>query len=399
MDENIKYFTITALNKAIKNMFEREPALNKIYLKGEISNFKHHSRGHFYFTLKDDTSRLAAVMFQSFASKINFEPEDGMKVLVCGRVSVYEATGSYQIYVEQMEQDGQGNLFLELEKLKKKLSQEGLFDQEHKRPIPRFPKRIGIVTAPTGAAIRDVLSTIKRRYPLCETILFPALVQGEGAKESIVKQLTTAQDFELDLIICGRGGGSIEDLWAFNEEIVARAIYNSKIPIISAVGHEIDWTIADFVADLRAPTPTGAAEMAVPNLVDLNTLINQYKIRSNEVIKKEIKLYTNRLNDLKNNYVLKNPMALYEVKEQKLDHHIDTLNKFIKTYLNNRNHSYELLINKLELLNPLGILKKGYSIVTKDDKTIKTAKDLKQNDEINVRFSEGTIKATVKEID
>ncbi len=399
MDENIKYFTITALNKAIKNMFEREPALNKIYLKGEISNFKHHSRGHFYFTLKDDTSRLAAVMFQSFASKINFEPEDGMKVLVCGRVSVYEATGSYQIYVEQMEQDGQGNLFLELEKLKKKLSQEGLFDQEHKRPIPRFPKRIGIVTAPTGAAIRDILSTIKRRYPLCETILFPALVQGEGAKESIVKQLTTAQDFELDLIICGRGGGSIEDLWAFNEEIVARAIYNSKIPIISAVGHEIDWTIADFVADLRAPTPTGAAEMAVPNLVDLNTLINQYKIRSNEVIKKEIKLYTNRLNDLKNNYVLKNPMALYEVKEQKLDHHIDTLNKFIKTYLNNRNHSYELLINKLELLNPLGILKKGYSIVTKDDKTIKTAKDLKQNDEINVRFSEGTIKATVKEID
>ena len=398
MDENIKYFTITALNKAIKNMFEREPALNKIYLKGEISNFKHHSRGHFYFTLKDDTSRLAAVMFQSFASKINFEPEDGMKVLVCGRVSVYEATGSYQIYVEQMEQDGQGNLFLELEKLKKKLSQEGLFDQEHKRPIPRFPKRIGIVTAPTGAAIRDILSTIKRRYPLCETILFPALVQGEGAKESIVKQLTTAQDFELDLIICGRGGGSIEDLWAFNEEIVARAIYNSKIPIISAVGHEIDWTIADFVADLRAPTPTGAAEMAVPNLVDLNTLINQYKIRSNEVIKKEIKLYTNRLNDLKNNYVLKNPMALYEVKEQKLDHHIDTLNKFIKTYLNNRNHSYELLINKLELLNPLGILKKGYSIVTKDDKTIKTAKDLKQNDEINVRFSEGTIKATVKEI-
>lgn len=399
MDENIKYFTITALNKAIKNMFEREPALNKIYLKGEISNFKHHSRGHFYFTLKDDTSRLAAVMFQSFASKINFEPEDGMKVLVCGRVSVYEATGSYQIYVEQMEQDGQGNLFLELEKLKKKLSQEGLFDQEHKRPIPRFPKRIGIVTAPTGAAIRDILSTIKRRYPLCETLLFPALVQGEGAKESIVKQLTTAQDFELDLIICGRGGGSIEDLWAFNEEIVARAIYNSKIPIISAVGHEIDWTIADFVADLRAPTPTGAAEMAVPNLVDLNTLINQYKIRSNEVIKKEIKLYTNRLNDLKNNYVLKNPMALYEVKEQKLDHHIDTLNKFIKTYLNNRNHSYELLINKLELLNPLGILKKGYSIVTKDDKTIKTAKDLKQNDEINVRFSEGTIKATVKEID
>ena len=281
---DIKYYSITALNKAIKNMFDSKPELNRVYIKGEISNFKHHTRGHFYFTLKDENSRIAAVMFASYASNINFEPEDGMKVLVSGRVTVYEATGGYQIYVDDMQLDGLGNLYLEYEKLKKKLETEGLFDVSYKKPIPKYPKRIGIITAPTGAAIRDILSTIKRRYPICETILFPALVQGTGAKESIVEQITRAQDFDLDVIICGRGGGSIEDLWAFNEEIVARAIFASKIPIISAVGHEIDFTIADFVADLRAPTPTGAAEMAVPNLVDLRTLIEQYKIRSNENI-------------------------------------------------------------------------------------------------------------------
>ena len=317
--DDIKYYSITALNRAIKNMFDSKPELNKVYIKGEISNFKHHSRGHLYFTLKDENSRIAAVMFASNASTIKFEPEDGMKVLVCGRVTVYEATGGYQIYVEQMDLDGIGNLYLEYEKLKKKLQEQGLFNPEHKRPIPRFPKRIGIITAPTGAAIRDILSTIKRRYPICETILFPALVQGQGAKESIVEQLNRAQDFDLDVIICGRGGGSIEDLWAFNEEIVAYAIYNSKIPVISAVGHEVDFTIADFVADLRAPTPTGAAEMAVPNLVDLKTLINQYTIRLNENIKGIINLCTKKLDSLKSTYVLKNPLALYEAKEQKLD--------------------------------------------------------------------------------
>jgi len=282
---DIKYYSITALNRAIKNMFDSKPELNKVYIKGEISNFKHHTRGHFYFTLKDETSRIAAVMFASSASKMHFEPEDGMKVLVSGRVSVYEANGGYQIYVEEMELDGIGNLYLEYEKLKIMLEQQCLFNIEHKKTIPRFPKKIGIITAPTGAAIKDILSTIKRRFPICETILFPALVQGNGAKESIVEQLTRAQEFNLDVIICGRGGGSIEDLWAFNEECVARAIYNSRIPVISAVGHEIDFTIADFVADLRAPTPTGAAEMAVPNLVDLKTLVSQYIIRLNENIK------------------------------------------------------------------------------------------------------------------
>ena len=441
---DIKYYSITALNRAIKNMFDSKPELNRVYIKGEISNFKRHSRGHLYFTLKDENSRIAAVMFATSAGTLKFEPEDGMKVLVCGRVTVYETTGGYQIYVEQMDLDGIGNLYLEYEKLKKKLEEQGLFSIEHKRAIPKFPKKIGIITAPTGAAIRDILSTIKRRYPICETILFPALVQGVGAKESIVKQLEVAQDYDLDVIICGRGGGSIEDLWAFNEEIVARAIYNSKIPVISAVGHEIDFTIADFVADLRAPTPTGAAEMAVPNLVDLKTLIEQYKIRLNESVKNTIGINVKKLNSLKDSYVLKNPMDLYEVKEQKLDAYMDMLNKNIirmlkeytlklkaikennilknplqvydvkkekinnyvmilkKNIVNNissKNHSYEILINKLNLLNPLNILSKGYSLVTIEGQVISSKEQIKVNDKIDIRLSKGKIKAKVEEIE
>ena len=441
---DIKYYSITALNRAIKNMFDSKPELNRVYIKGEISNFKHHTRGHLYFTLKDENSRIAAVMFAGPATKLKFEPEDGMKVLVAGRVTVYEQTGGYQIYVEQMDLDGIGNLYLEYEKLKKQLEQEGLFSIEHKRPIPKYPKRIGIITAPTGAAIRDILSTIKRRYPICETILFPALVQGTGAKESIVEQLNRAQDFDLDVIICGRGGGSIEDLWAFNEEIVARAIYNSKIPVISAVGHEIDFTIADFVADLRAPTPTGAAEMAVPNLVDLKTLIEQYKIRMNENIKGIINYNTKRLDSIRESYILKNPLALYEVKEQKLDTYIDRLNGYMSTMLNDyknrldnikssyvlknplatyevkrerinnlesilnkiiisqidvNKHKYEVMINKLELLNPLNILSKGYSLVTVDGMVVKDTNELKIEDTINIRMHKGNVKAIVKEID
>lgn len=444
MNSDIKYYSISALNKAIKNMFDNKPELNRVYIKGEISNFKHHTRGHLYFTLKDENSRIAAVMFATSASKMNFEPEDGMKVLVSGRVTVYEATGGYQIYVDQMDLDGMGNLYLEYEKLKKKLQEEGLFDEFRKRPIPRFPKKIGIITAPTGAAIRDILSTIKRRYPICETILFPALVQGVGAKESIVEQLNRAQDFDLDVIICGRGGGSIEDLWAFNEEIVARAIYNSKIPVISAVGHEIDFTIADFVADLRAPTPTGAAEMAVPNLVDIITLINQYMIRLNENIKGIINFNSKRIEQLKNSYVLKNPLMLYEVKEQRLDSYIERVNNYITSLINeckvkldnlkssyvlknplstyevkeqklknyievlnkivinkidSSKHNYELMINKLELLNPLNILSKGYSLVTIDGNVVKSKNELKVNDSINIRMHEGNIKAVVKEIE
>ena len=415
---DIKYVTISDLNRYIKAKFDMDTHLNHVYLKGEISNFKHHTRGHFYFTLKDENSRIAAVMFASSAKNVAFEPEDGMKVLVSGRIALYEATGSYQIYVETMELDGIGNLYLEFERLKKELAKEGLFDREHKKALPKFPKKIGIITAPTGAAIRDILSTIKRRYPICETILFPALVQGTGAKESVVKQLNKAQEYDLDVIICGRGGGSIEDLWAFNEEIVARAIYNSKIPVISAVGHEIDFTIADYVADLRAPTPTGAAEMAVPNLVDLKSLIDQYKIRGNEAVTNIIKKNRIKLESLQNSFVLKNPLSLYEIKEQKLDSYIDYLNQYMTNKLNHaklmyekvinnkilispqsmfdkKKHQYELLLKTIEVLNPMKLLSSGYSIVKSNGKVIKNSHDVNLEDVVDIELSEGKLKCSV----
>ena len=414
-----RYITVTTLNKYLKNKFDTDPNIQTLFLKGEISNFKGHTRGHLYFTLKDEGSRINAVMFSSSASKLNFVPKDGMKVLVVGRVSVYEPNGGYQIYINQMQEDGVGNLYLKFEELKKKLSTEGLFDPMYKKEIPKFPTRIGIVTAPTGAAIRDILSTIKRRFPSVETILFPALVQGELAANDIVEQIRKADDYNLDVLIVGRGGGSIEDLWSFNEEIVARAIFAARTPIISAVGHEIDFTISDFVADLRAPTPTGAAEMAVPNIVDVRNFLNQLDIRLNKDIKNLIDINTKKLDTFKKNYVLTNPLATFEIKEQKLDNMFNDLNNKINHILDIRakkldniktnyalnnpdtliyqfNNSYELLLNKLNLLNPLSILSKGYSVVSKDNKAIKDIKDVKIKDKINIKLYKGTIDAIVE---
>ena len=417
-----RFITVGTLNRYLKNKFDTDPNIQSVNLKGEISNFKGHTRGHLYFTLKDEESRINAVMFSFNASKLKFVPEDGMKVLVTGKVSVYPPTGQYQIYVEEMTSDGLGNLYLMFEALKKELSEKGYFDDAHKQKIPVYPKKIGIVTAPTGAAIKDILSTIKRRYPICETILFPCLVQGELAKDDIVRQINKAQEYDLDVLIVGRGGGSYEDLWAFNERIVADAIFNSRIPIISAVGHEIDFTIADFVADLRAPTPTGAAEMAVPNMSDLINLINQYKVRATNNINNKIDYYNNVLDRLSKSYVLTNPLNVYEIKEQKLSDLIDRLNNYInnkieinKTKFNhlkdsyilsnpeelfkNKYNNYNLIINKLELLNPLNILSKGYSVVSSNDKIIKRSKDVNIGDKIIVRLSEGIIDASVERID
>lgn len=394
MDE--KYISISELNNYIKAKIDGDEGLRHVFLRGEISNFKRHTRGHLYFTLKDETSRLSAVMFASSTYSLAFAPEDGMKVLVEGRISVYEANGAYQIYVEKMEQDGIGNLYIAYEKLKKKLQEEGLFDEIYKKPIPRFPKKIGIITASTGAAIRDILSTIKRRYPICETVLFPSLVQGESAKEDIVRQIHRAQEYDLDVIICGRGGGSIEDLWAFNEEIVARAIFDSKIPIISAVGHEVDFTIADFVADLRAPTPTGAAEMAVPNITDLLEMTRQYRIRLKEAISNRFHHAKVRLERLKESYVLKNPLALYEVKEQKLDNLLETLQKNMEAILVKQRHRLDIGIKSLELLNPLSILEKGYSVVSYEGKIIHDASLLQQGDLIEIKMHQGKLHAIVE---
>lgn len=393
-----KYLTISQLNEYVKMRIDSDENLRKIFLKGEISNFKNHTRGHLYFTLKDDDSRLSAVMFSSQAAYLKFVPEDGMNVLVEGRISCYPAQGTYQVYVDKMEMDGLGNLYIEYEKLKKKLEAEGLFDQSHKKQIPRYPSRIGVITASTGAAIKDILSTIKRRYPICETILFPALVQGAGAAPDVVKQIKKAQEYDLDVLIVGRGGGSIEDLWAFNEEIVARAIYESKIPIISAVGHEIDYTIADYVADLRAPTPTGAAEMAVPVLTDVKNNIDNYKIRLRENIIKTLKQSELKLEKIKDSFILSNPLAMYEVKEEKLNNYIIVLNKYINEYLNNKKHNLKIDLNSLKLLNPINIMEKGYSLVRVGDKIIKDNKDLNQGDKIDIKLYKGEVIAEVKEI-
>ena len=416
---NKEYLTVSQLTKYIKYKLDNDVNLREVYLQGEISNFKAHTRGHFYFTIKDEGSRINAVMFASSASKVKFTPEDGMKILVTGRISVYEATGGYQIYVNEMMEDGVGNLYVAFEQLKKKLASEGLFDDRYKKPIPKIPERVGVITAPTGAAIRDIISTINRRFPLTEVILFPSLVQGEGAKEDIVRQIERAKDYNLDVLIVGRGGGSIEDLWAFNEEIVARAIFDCPIPIISAVGHEIDFTIADFVADFRAPTPTGAAEIAVPNKSDVINYINQLNLRCQKNIKTILELKKKRLDSIKNHYILNNPLDLYSAKIQKLDYLTESLVKNYKNIidkekikLNNiktrplfsnpllildkTKQKYALLLSKLDTLSPLKTLERGYGIVKLNDKAITSIKDLKTDDLINIELKDGSVNALVK---
>lgn len=438
---NNEYLTITDINRIVKNTIESNSELSNVYLKGEISNIKYHTRGHLYFSLKDENSKINAVMF-NYERYLSFNPKDGDSVLVHGRISVYEASGSYQIYVDSMEMDGLGNLYVLFEKLKKKLSEEGLFDKEHKRKIKRVPRKIGVITAPTGAAVRDIISTINRRFPMTEIYLFPTLVQGEGAAPNIVEMINLANTFDdIDTIILGRGGGSIEDLWAFNEEIVARAIYNSRIPIISGVGHEIDFTISDFVADLRAPTPTGAALMATPDIEEVRRYFTSSKERLNNAVQNKLYSLTELLKKYKANYILNNPMRLYEMKEQKLDTLYDKLNTIIKSRLDNYKHlidkyksnyilnnpkvlyetekekldNTKLNLNKsinkiienntnklhtlkvkVELLNPDNVLDKGYSIVHKDGKIIKNINDLSINDDISIMLKNGNILANVK---
>ena len=416
---NKEYLTVSQLTKYIKYKLDNDVNLREVYLKGEISNFKAHTRGHFYFTIKDEGSRINAVMFASSVSKVKFTPEDGMKILVTGRISVYEATGGYQIYVNEMMEDGVGNLYVAFEQLKKKLASEGLFDDRYKKPIPKIPERVGVITASTGAAIRDIISTINRRFPLTEVILLPSLVQGEGAKEDIVRQIKRAEDYNLDVLIVGRGGGSIEDLWAFNEEIVSRAIFDCPIPIISAVGHEIDFTIADFVADLRAPTPTGAAEIAVPNKTDVINYINQLNLRSRKAVGTILELKKKRLDNIKGHYILNNPLDLYSAKIQKLDYLTESLVKNYKVIidkekikLNNiktrplfsnplvildkTKQKYALLLSKLDALSPLKTLERGYGIVKIGDKAVTSIKDLKKDDLINIELKDGSKEAIIK---
>lgn len=415
---NDQYITVSSLTKYIKYKIDNDIHLQEVFLKGEISNFKAHSRGHFYFTLKDETSRINAIMFSSAAAKIPFQPMDGMKVLLSGKVSVYEATGAYQIYVSDMIEDGVGNLYIAYEQLKKKLQDEGLFREDIKKKIPKIPEKIGVVTAPTGAAIRDILSTIDRRWPYVEVYLYPALVQGAEAKDDIARQIERADKEGYDVLIVGRGGGSIEDLWSFNEEVVARAIYHANTPIISAVGHEVDFTIADFVADVRAPTPTGAAEMAVPNLEDINVHLQQLVIRSSKVIHNRIAFRREQLTQITSKYLFKNPVMIYEPKEQAFSYLLDRLklasanlvqlkkqqvdvckNSFIfknpEFLLDKKKNRYLQLISKLEPLSPLLTLKRGYTIAKKDGHPIQFKKDLKKKDQLSLAFQDGEVNVEV----
>ena len=415
---NDKYITVTQLTRYIKYKIDNDIHLNEVFLKGEISNFKAHSRGHFYFTLKDEGSRINAIMFSSNTKKIKFLPADGMKVLVTGKISVFEANGAYQIYVNDMLEDGVGNLYIAYEQLKQKLEQEGLFKKEYKKNIPKIPNRVGVITAPTGAAIKDIISTIKRRWPLAQVILFPSLVQGDEAKEDIVRQIENAKQYHLDTLIVGRGGGSIEDLWPFNEEIVARSIFDCEIPVISAVGHEIDFTISDFVADLRAPTPTGAAELAVPQKVDVENYLCQLKIRLNKAMQHKININSQKLEEIKNRYIFQNPVAIYQAKELQFDTILERLKfvsknlislkekKFItlmssyvfqnpEKLIDIKKNKYLQLISKLETLSPLLTIQRGYTITKKEKKVITSSNDLKQDDKIELVFADGNVNARV----
>lgn len=440
------YLTVHALTKYIKRKFDVDPHLINIHVKGEISNYKQHSSGHMYFTLKDDKARILAVMFSKSNKVLKFQPENGMNVLIQGQITVYEGSGQYQLYVKQMQPDGVGELYLAYEQLKTRLSQEGLFAAERKRKLPPYPKNIGVITSPTGAAVRDIISTIKRRYPIGKIKLIPALVQGENAAKSISDAIKKMNEMrEIDVLIVGRGGGSIEELWAFNEEIVARAIFESKIPIISAVGHETDFTIADFVADLRAPTPTGAAEIAVPHIEEIMEKLLNRKSRLIRGFSEIVQHQRKRLQFINRSYVFRNPNRLYEQKMEYLDYlaerltrqmnktvqHESTgyeqlakrlqrnqphqllergkekhvqLNKELKNglqaILQSKQQAFSKAITALEALSPLKVMERGYSLAyTSEKEIIKSIEQTSKGEEIQVMVSDGKIICSVENIE
>lgn len=389
-----KIATVSQINGYLKKILDNNLILNNIWIKGEISNFKHHTSGHLYLTLKDDGGVLKAVMFRSAAGRLTFNPQDGMKIMARGRISIYEAGGSYQLYIEEMIPDGVGDLYVAYEKLKRQLEEEGLFDSQFKKPIPKFPQKIGVATATTGAAVRDIINVITRRYPLAEIVIYPTQVQGVGAAESVVSAIKYFNEYEKpDTIIAGRGGGSIEDLWAFNEEIVARAIFNSNIPIISAVGHETDFTIADFVADLRAPTPSAAAEIAVPSVAELKTLIASDTSRGANAMMKQLEKRQLILNRFK----LRTPKSRIDDENLRLDNLMRRMEQSFKLEITKKRQTLGETAGKLDALSPLQTLSRGYAIaVTESGNVIRSAKDVKSGDEFNLKLKDGNIDCTVK---
>ena len=459
-----KTFTVSEINSYLKKKMNFDPKLKNIYIKGEISNYNSYPNSHSYFTLKDETSQIPAVMFKSSKDRfLKFTPENGMKVIVKGSIEVYHKEGKYQLNARRITEDGLGDLHVAFEQLKKELKRMGLFEESHKKKIPKYPNRIGVVTAQTGAAIRDIITTIKRRYPICEILVFSTLVQGNQAAPQIARQIKHAQKFNLDTLIVGRGGGSIEDLWPFNEREVAQAIYDCEIPVISAVGHEIDFTIADFVADKRAATPTAAAEIAVPNINEVKDNVKQLNRRANKSINDKITMNRTILDNISKKNILKNPESIYEIKMMILDNLVGKLtfsskniidknkNKLVRlessTILKNpepiynykridlnnlvyklnfsatrivdenrnklfkienshilknpeeiikdKKDAYLKNFNKLEVLNPLLTLKRGYAIAKTEDKVISSSKDVKVGDKVDIELEDGTINTKV----
>lgn len=439
-----QYLTVKALTKYIKRKFDADPHLEEVFVKGELSNFKRHSSGHMYFTLKDDASRMAAVMFARHSSGMKFSPENGMQVLIRGSVNVYEVSGQYQLYVSEMLPDGIGELYLAYEQLKEKLGKEGLFADEKKRVIPAYPEKIAVVTSPTGAAVRDIVTTIQRRYPIGNIIIIPALVQGSGAARSITEGIRSANErTDADVLIVGRGGGSIEELWAFNEEAVARAISQSAIPVISAVGHETDFTIADFAADLRAATPTAAAELAVPHLEEILEGLLQRKARLFQGTINLVKEKRSRLSHVEQSYIFRHPRKLYEQQWQQLDRLNEQLqmlqsdlirrkqSRFSEmVYRLKRSHPLHLLQREserleradrrldqesaavlknkvgafaakaatLEALNPLKVLRRGFNVAYTDDNVLlKSVTQRETGDNITVQLVDGKLFCTIND--
>ncbi len=393
----IEPITVEELNKYIKTKIDGDEFLNNVYVRGEISNFKLHYTGHMYFTLKDEKSLVKCIMFKSYTPYLSFMPKDGMKVCILGSVSVFERDGVYQIYAKGMKQDGIGSLYEEYEKLKAKLEKEGLFDETHKKQVPRFSKTIGVLTSSTGAVIRDIINVSTRRNPNVHIRLIPVPVQGPGAEIKIAEAIEKMNREKLaDVIIVGRGGGSIEDLWPFNEEIVARAIYNSKLPIISAVGHETDFTIADFVADLRAPTPSAAAELAVPNIEDVKYTISQYENKYKVALKRKHELMKMRFEKCMSRRAFKEPMQKINEQYINIDMYTKSLNNSILNKINNSKMKFNNVITKIDALSPMKTMARGYAITEKDGKIIKKAADLEVGDEITLKYIDGEARAKIQ---
>ncbi len=385
--------SVTQVNLYIKEIMNRDLILTDLAVKGEISNFKAHSSGHMYLSLKDKTGVMRGVMFRSAAAKLDFKPENGMKVVAHGRVSVYERDGQYQLYIDHMEPEGVGDLYVAFEKLKKKLEAEGMFDPGHKLPLPRYPKKIGVVTAPTGAAIRDILNVLSRRFSYADVVLYPVLVQGENSAQSIVEAIGYFNTSGLaDVLIVGRGGGSIEDLWSFNEEIVARAIYDSRIPIVSAVGHEIDFTISDFVADLRAPTPSAAAELVVPSQIELREKFQNVYRRLYAQAERGVERARARVKACAGRPAFRNPVAKLEDHRLYLDQLSRLFEKSYQNLLEQKKNDMRLLVSKLDGLSPLGTMARGYSILKDEDgRVVKQTGQVKRGDHLRVMVADGEI--------